>query len=641
MKITVLSDDKTLKYAADELAVFLKKMTEDPYEITLGLLPEGSVKEVLTDDKYVISVKNGIGTIYGSNPRSVLMGVYRYLKELGCRYVRPGKDGDYIPTVTLAKTNIQIEQSAFYPFRVECLEGAITTEMVKDTIKWLPKVGYNAFFIQFLVPYVFFNRLKPECFSDAGLNHEEHVKKCYDVSLELTKEIENTITTVGLQFHDIGHGYTFEPFGVHFLDHILTRDIPEEKRAEIEPYLPLRDGKRRVLNGCINWTNLCLSNKHLAEITADWFVDFVKSKPEIDFLHIWLGDGANNHCECENCMKQSVSDMYIDMLNVIDEKFERNGLDTKIVSIQYVNTRQAPEKSRLNNPNRFILMPAISRSYLESYSDEKYPYQLPDKTNRNDFKAVPDFRGCMKLFEGWREQYPNLPVVFFDYNLYSTHFTDPGYMFVSNIFAQDVKMLDKVGSNGIINCKTQRSYFPTSLPVYASGALLEDPSRDYDEIVNEYFEASFGDKGSITRTYLEKISTLCDQRMIKQLTSVENFKEDALGEKRPLWRDNPEAEKLFEQIEPTVNDFLSKLDGFISEESDPCRKRSFSLLKYHGELVKLYGKALLEGSKGNKAESDKYAVMLKEYASANEEHYMAEFDVFLFNRAMDVTFNLQ
>lgn len=640
MYVTILNEHKTIRYAAFELEAFLRKMTDEECNISLGLLPEDSVKDALTDDRYSVSVKDGSGTILGSNPRSVLMGVYRYLKELGCRYVRPGKDGDYIPKVMLMGTNVNVEQEAFYPFRVECLEGAITPEMVVNTIKWLPKVGYNAFFIQFVVPYVFFNRLAPELLNVDKPTLAETREELYNITLKMTKEIEDAITLVGLQFHDIGHGYIFEPFGVHYLDHKLTRDIPEEKYAEIEPYLPLRDSKRRVLNGCINWTNICLSNKKLAQITADWFVDFVKSKPEIDFLHVWLGDGANNHCECENCMKQSVSDMYIDMLNIIDETFERNGLSTKIVCIQYVDTRKAPEKSRFKNPERFILMPAISRSYLVPYSNEKYPFPLPDVSNRHDFKSVSDFRGCMELFNGWRKQYPSLPVIFFDYHLYSTHFTDPGYMFVSNIIAEDIKMLDKVGSQGIVNCKTQRSYFPTALPVYASGALLENPARSFDEIAEEYFEAAFGDKGQITREYLEKLSTLCDQNMIKKLTSVENFKEDALGEKKPLWRDNPKATALFEQIEPTVNDYVSKLDKFIAETTDPCRKHSFELLKRHGEMVRLYGKALLEGSKGNKSESDKYAVMLKEYAVAHEKEYMPEFDVCLFTRAMDVTFEL-
>ena len=44
-----------------------------------------------------IDVTDGKGRIAGSNPRSVLLGVYRFLEEAGCRWLRPGTDGDYVP----------------------------------------------------------------------------------------------------------------------------------------------------------------------------------------------------------------------------------------------------------------------------------------------------------------------------------------------------------------------------------------------------------------------------------------------------------------------------------------------------------------------------------------------------------------
>jgi len=644
IKIKVTVKNKTALYAANELKSFIEIMTdgtcdivESDADITLGLLPAGSVKDTLIDDRYVIDIKDGKGNISGSNERSILLGIYRYLKELGCRFVRPGKNGDVIPKRILTGTEVHIDESAFYPFRVECLEGAITPQLVIDTIKWLPKVGYNAFFMQFLTPYTFFKRIIPEQFSGEGLTREEHKNKCYETSLAMTKEIEEVIKTVGLQFHDVGHGYTFEPFGVHYLDSVLTRDIPEEKRSEIEPYLPLRNGKRRVLNGCINWTNLCLSNKKLVEITAEWFVDFMKSKPEIDFLHIWLGDGANNHCECENCMKQSVSDMYVDMLNVIDERFTAAGIDTKIICIQYVNTRHAPIVSRFNNPDRFILMPAVSHDYTKTYTTEKYPYPLPEKDERNNFVGIGDFRGCMGLFDTWRKIYPDLPVMFFDYHLYTSHLTDPGYMFASRIISEDVKQLKNLGSKGLVNCKTQRSYFPTSLPVYASGALLVDPERDFDEIADEYFEAAYGKESKTIREYLEKISMLFDQKLIKTTTSVENFSDAALTKKR-AWRNNPEAAKLFGQIEGVVDTFTSNLEEYISSAEDECKKRSFELLTYHGDICKLYGKALLAGALGKDEECNRLVSELIAYAKENEDHYLPEFDVFLFERAINIVF---
>lgn len=644
MKIYIPYKSETICYAAEELAKYITAMTsqkveicENEGDIVLGILPSGSVKDTLIDDKYIINIENGKGEILGSNERSVLLGIYRYLKELGCRFVRPGKNGDVIPTRDLDKC-VKVEETAFYPFRVECLEGAVDDKLVIDTVRWLPKVGYNAFFIQFVNPYVFYLRLCPGFYEKAGENRDAAVQEMYEKSAVMTENIEKEIKRVGLQFHDIGHGYTFEPFGIKYLDHIATRDVPADKKELVKPYLPLRDGERKVLNGCINWTNMCLSNKELQKMTADWFVEFLKKKPTIDFLHIWLGDGANNHCECEECMKHTVSDMYIDLLNEVDAAMTAANIDTKIVCIQYVNTRYAPRVRKLNNPSRFILMPAISSDKATGYTTEECKIELPPEDERNNFNPVGGFPALMKLFGEWREQYPTLPVMFFDYHLYSSHFTDASYMTASRVISHDVKMLKEFGSQGIVNCKTQRSYFPTSLPVYASGALLCNPELTFEEIADEYFEAAYGKQAKVTKEYLEKLGELFDQKLIMKTISVVDFEAKTTGKKKPAWRDNPDAAKLFAQVEPTVNAFAKNLDEYIENAEDNCRRHSFELLKHHAEMAKFYGKALYAGAVGNEEECQKNKEELLLYVQENEPHFFQEFDAYLFKTAMNNTF---
>ena len=46
------------------------------------------------DDAIAVDVQEARGTIAGANPRSVLLGVYRFLTEVGCRWVRPGAEGE-------------------------------------------------------------------------------------------------------------------------------------------------------------------------------------------------------------------------------------------------------------------------------------------------------------------------------------------------------------------------------------------------------------------------------------------------------------------------------------------------------------------------------------------------------------------
>jgi hypothetical protein len=383
---------------------------------------------------------------------------------------------------------------------------------------------------------------------------------------------------------------------------------------------------------------MCLSNKAYQRKTADWFVKFLKEKPSVDFLHIWLGDGANNHCECEECMKQTVSDMYIDLLNEVDAALTAANINTKIVCIQYVNTRYAPRVKKFNNLNRFILMPSITGDKAKGYTTEECTVELPPEDERNNFNPVGGFSGGMKLFKEWQDQYPSLPIMFCDYHLYSSHFSDASYMNISKVISHDVKMIKEFGSNGLVNCKTQRSYFPTSLPVYASGALLCNPNREFEEVADEYFDAAYGKQAKVVRKYLLKLGELFDQTIIMRKISVVDFEAKNESKAKPAWRDNADAAKLFEQVEPTVNEFAKNLNGYIENAEDDCRRHSFKLLLHHAEMAKLYGKALYAGAIGNDEDCQKYKDELIEYAEANEEHFFQEFDVYLFRTAMNNIF---
>ena len=98
MKIVILRNTETLNYAAEELKKYLEMMdssvsaeiTTDKNEegITLGLLSdlaldESDVNDPMIDDVVDVKIDSLRGYIAGSNERSVLFGVYKYLKSAG------------------------------------------------------------------------------------------------------------------------------------------------------------------------------------------------------------------------------------------------------------------------------------------------------------------------------------------------------------------------------------------------------------------------------------------------------------------------------------------------------------------------------------------------------------------------------
>jgi len=106
------------------------------------------------DDAIHIDIKDCSGIISGTNARSVLIGVYRYLKELGFAFLRPGKDGEYYPDKFRFK-DVNLTEKSSYRHRSVCIEGSVSQENLMDMIDWIPKASMNGYFMQFQIPRVF------------------------------------------------------------------------------------------------------------------------------------------------------------------------------------------------------------------------------------------------------------------------------------------------------------------------------------------------------------------------------------------------------------------------------------------------------------------------------------------------------
>ena len=111
--INKLRADHVIDFAAEELKEYLRMMMPrcgeiainyDPKATTgfrLGLLEDFGLpceaEDVVLDDIVHIDTDLEGGILAGSNPRTVLFAVYRYLRLNGCRWLFPGVDGEYVP----------------------------------------------------------------------------------------------------------------------------------------------------------------------------------------------------------------------------------------------------------------------------------------------------------------------------------------------------------------------------------------------------------------------------------------------------------------------------------------------------------------------------------------------------------------
>jgi len=609
--IARIGDHPTISFAASELVRLLKEMDSHAvldvrkypiYDrnvknaIWVGF--DGSV-EKSADDRIFISVTNCDGIISGSNERSVLIAVYRFMYELGCRYLRPGKDGEKIPKRALTYTDITvtIDETASYRHRAVCIEGTVSSEHVYNMIDWLPKVGMSGYFTQFLTPSTFFKQYYRR-FSDCSDDIHNGIDLSEDDIQGILRVLQDEITKRSLHYFSVGHGWNCAPFGLKASGWDKYEGEPPEEITEI---LAQVDGKRSFRGGVPLNTNLCYSNPFVREKMTDSVVEYCKHHPESNHVCFWLADGMNNHCECEECQKNPPSDYYVMMLNAIDQKLTAAGLDTKIVFAAYNDTMWTPENEKIRNPNRFLIMFApISRSYSTSYADVDLGAAVePALYVRNQNVMTTSVSTAVAMFQKWKTEQSCEDSVLFDYHLMWDHHYDPGYYSAAKILQKDMANLDRIGVNGMVSCQLQRIALPTALPMYCMVKTLWNKNLTFREIAAEYFTASFGMYAAVVEKYMETLSELFEPEILR-------------GEK-PF--DPTVMIAQYQRAKMVVDDFK---ENYI--EKRKADSKDWEYLFYHAEAVKIFADAYMARFADNDAECRAQVAKMYDYCERIREY---------------------
>jgi len=518
------SDNKTIKYAAQELAKYLGRIggygyyepikdsccnnmrnSDMEHFIRLGLFEELGIRSVgvedaSLDDEIHIDISEGCGIISGINPRSVLLAVYRMLSEIGCRWIRPGFDGELIPEVPLESINVYIHEKPSYRHRGIDFGGAKNREDVIEFIRWAPKLGFNSIFFEGINQWkrFFYRNRFSQNLGGSRTNPELFPESLLKIHFE---EAVEEIKKLGLLYHGAGHGFTCLPFGIE-------PTYKGEVNDAISQHLALIDGKREIHHNGAD-TNLCMSNPETREIVTDYIVNYARMHPEIDFLHVWLADGIRNHCECENCKDTLPSDFYIKMLNELDEKLTKNNLDTRVVFISYIDLIWKPQKEKIKNEKRFILTHApFYRTYNKSFNDviqEHIPDIPPFFRNKNEYPVSIDQNASFIL--SW-QKYFNRDSFMFDYHFWRAQYTDPGHFRIAKTIYNDIKSFKKFGLNGNMSCQVIKNFMTAGLGIYVMGKALWNENLEFEDIVKEYFDAAYGLDGEKCAEYFRNITKL-------------------------------------------------------------------------------------------------------------------------------------
>jgi len=571
------------------------------------------------DDAIYVDLVDGNGVITGSNPRSVLLAAYRLLKEMGCRWIRPGADGEYIPP-SLAELTCTLAEKAAYRHRGICIEGAVSEEHVRGIVEWLPRVGMNAYFTQFRESFTFFNRWYSHQYNPFRGPEPFSIEQSRAILGRVVADIKKR----DLLYHAVGHGWTCEPFGMPGLGWEFE---PVQAPPEMMQYLAMVNGKRQVWEGIPLNTNLCYSNPEVRRIMVEDMVRYAKDHPSVDLLHVWLADGSNNQCECSECVKARPSDFYVMLLNELDAALTRAGLDTRVVFLIYVDLLWPPEREVIANPDRFVLMFApITRSYSRPFEADmsRLPEIPPYRRNRLQFPRSVDAN--VAFLKGWERAFKG-DGFDFDYHFMWDHYNDPGYCSISAILHADVCRLKAIGLNGFVSCQTQRAFLPTGLGMYVMAEGLWNPERRFGEVEQEYFAAAFGPDWRAARGYLYELSELFDPPYLRGDRQMTSNSDNVRCDRRPDFGRVPEVVDCFM---PVVEEH--------AESPQPVWAASWRYLLHHAAIVKPLAQAYDARENGDAAAAHEFWMQASWAAWEREPALHPVLDVYLFDRTLSGRF---
>lgn len=628
-QIKKMRADNVIDFAAEELKKYLRMMMPECGDITISYEPEATdgfrlglaedfglnfeeAEDPVLDDIVHIETDENGGILTGSNARSVLFAVYRYLKENGCRWLYPGIDGEYIPVQDIKP--ISYHKLPSNRLRCQCNEGAESQQCMIETIDFTAKLEMNGYMIEFDTPFGYYNYYYAH-------RHNENNRLPEPVTPAQVKQwkrvCEVEIAKRGLQFHDMGHGWTADPYGISSVSRWTEPEvvIPEEAKQHLAM---LRNGKRQLFCGVPLDTQVCMSNPKTRSIMVEAIVEYAKKHQNVTYLHVWLADGNRNHCMCEECQKLRPADYYLMIMKELDERLTECKLDTRIMFIVYLDTLFAPLQEKMSNTKRFSLLYApIQRSYTTSVKKELIGE--PAEYERNVWKTPVSAEANAAFLLDWQKNVWNGPCFCYEYHFWKHQYYDPGATSFCRRVYEDVVSMKEIGIDGIIEDGSQRSFFPHGFAFYIYAATLLDRDCDYEKVKEDYFSHIYGEHWKEVEQCLSEISELFDFGYME----AEKSQDVTKGK-----RYNPEH---VENLKKAKEAAAKERELAEKNMSLPVRVQTVSmrLLYRHAEYCEMLSDMMIELALGNPEEAKKKWEKLRDDFGRYEYELERYFDHYL------------
>lgn len=523
-----LADERacTESFAATELARYLPKATRTKVDeikfITTNTLPKKGTIFILGSrfsnsllSKYEIHKDAAIFTseqsyrilsfkederiitiIEGSDRIGVLYGVYRYLYELGVKFIGLGVQGTVFPIYPQEiPIDLDIKENPSYLTRGFYAWG--DRKVDKDFFFWMARNNLNYWTAE-NQPIKFLKKLGIKL-SDGGHRVQAKVFNSDD-EYPYNHPIFNGDDSKPSDPYKVGDSYMGDINGDGKLSNFEAH--PE--------WYGMKDGRRikifySAADASQHTTNFCTSNEDARKEFARRVVRqlAVGDWKNVDVFEFWMFDGGESlWCECNDCKKSgSFTDRMFTVTYEIQKELDRSRFlkggsrHLEISSIAYWATIDPPTLPlpadfdyKLNSVTFF----PIRRCYVHAFGD-------PNCTEVN--------QDILTNFQGWTigsQRFYKGPIFIGEYYNLSLFKSLP--LVFTKIMAVDIPWYYRQGARQFNYMHTPTTLLGTwNLNQYLLGKLLWNVNTNVNSIINEYFHLYYPTTSGPTREFYKEL----------------------------------------------------------------------------------------------------------------------------------------
>ena len=409
-----------------------------------------------TSDAYLAGLLDGEIVLVGNSDESTLYAAYDFLKQQGCLWVLPGRDGEVIPRRdSLIGSAAQLQSPdykirGFYAIGQDFyLDGGWISIDPDEYFDWAIRNRFNAVWILYGV--------SSDLGEHRGHGHEQMMNHSYNAIIA--------------------------PYDVYFKDH------PD--------WYPLVKGVRTPMQDASQPSQLCVSNQGLRDYTVDLALKYFRDNPRSNIFAMNPMDGVVYWCECDKCKRLDppgtdwsrngkdelyMTDRALNFANYVADEISKVDPSKKVSMYAYGCTRKPPKKE------------SVHKNVIIQYASWQGILNKPFMDNNPDN----GFRGVREQLDGWKKQGAT---EFTAYTYYDWLHPNAAIFWFNKCTEYVRGLREQYGFNGFLGETSQTTIWssPTLYAVLAN--TLWNVKSDYKAVVKDTCEKFYGPAGQLLFEY--------------------------------------------------------------------------------------------------------------------------------------------